>query len=163
MPKAGTSLEMHGGSYDPEYRVWSSMKDRCGNEKHPRYKQYGGRGISVCSQWENSYASFIEDMGRRPKAGMTLERLDCDGDYTPKNCIWADYKQQNRNRRGYNVVLQFKNENMTISEIAEITGVHVCTIRDRLAAGRTMEEAVTKGRLKPRSKKKSALPEDKQC
>ena len=81
-----------------EYRAWGSMKARCFNPKATGYKNYGGRGITVCKRWLHSYANFLADMGRCP-AGLTLERKNNDGNYTPKNCKWATRSEQMANRR----------------------------------------------------------------
>lgn len=82
----------------PEYAVWVMMKQRCLNVRCKDYRYYGGRGVKVCQQWSDSFVAFLNDMGRRPK-GMTLERKDTDGDYTPDNCCWASWKAQQNNRR----------------------------------------------------------------
>lgn len=81
----------------PEYRTWTDMRHRCLNPKHKNFHRWGGRGITVCPEWE-SFAQFFTDMGARP-AGMTLERVDNDGGYGPNNCIWAPRAVQHRNTR----------------------------------------------------------------
>ena len=85
-------------SYHPLYGTWESMKARCYNKNNVKYNNYGGRGIKVCNQWVNSFATFLKDMGERP-SGLTLDRKDNDGNYKPSNCRWADGTTQNINQR----------------------------------------------------------------
>lgn len=96
------SAKKHGLSYHPLYDTWCTMRHRCNVPTSKSYENYGGRGISVCSRWDTdkggSFENFLEDMGEKP-AGLTLERLDVNGDYCPENCCWATHHQQGRNRR----------------------------------------------------------------
>jgi hypothetical protein len=86
----------------PEYQAWTGMKGRCYNEKHQRYPYYGARGITVCDSWKSSFVEFLKDMGRRPSPKHSLERKDNDGNYEPRNCIWATKKEQMNNTRRSN-------------------------------------------------------------
>jgi len=79
------------------YRVWTNMLSRCGNPNVKSFKDYGARGIKVCARWKK-FAGFLADMGN-PPAGLTLERKNNDGNYEPKNCKWATWKEQASNRR----------------------------------------------------------------
>jgi hypothetical protein len=82
------------------YSTWISMRHRCTNVKRKQYKDYGGRGIKVCARWQGrqGFANFLADMGERPD-GLTLDRIDNEGNYEPGNCRWATWKQQAANKR----------------------------------------------------------------
>ena len=86
------------GRFVPERNLWKMMIARCYDEKSSGYRNYGARGIRVCDRWRDSFDAFFSDMGRRPD-GMTLERVNNEGNYEPSNVIWADMKTQNRNKR----------------------------------------------------------------
>lgn len=86
------------GKEEGAYVVWKGMRQRCLNPKNPSWAHYGGRGVKICQRWLDSYAAFLEDMGERPD-GLTIERKDTNGDYTPDNCVWATRQRQSRNTR----------------------------------------------------------------
>lgn len=112
----------HAPCYGPHtliYGVWKAMRERCGRREHGSYKNYGGRGIRVCDRWHN-FENFLADMGE-PAPGMTLDRIDNNGDYTPENCRWATRRQQAENQRT-NWHVSIDGEEMTAAEATRRLG-----------------------------------------
>lgn len=115
----------HNRTKTTEYRIWRNMRYRCNNPNSRQYQDYGGRGISVCPRWD-SFVSFLEDMGSRPK-GKSIDRINNDANYEPSNCRWATMFEQNGNTRT-NVMIDGK----CASQIAREIGVHPNSIYKRL-------------------------------
>jgi hypothetical protein len=122
------------------YEVWCGMLARCRNPNKKAFKHYGGRGISVCERWQSSFEAFLEDMGERPE-GMTIERIDNNGDYEPENCKWASPSEQARNKRS-TVRITAEGRTQCLSDWAKEKGLNPTSITERLDRGWTEEEAV---------------------
>lgn len=89
----------HGMVKTPEWRAWRAMRVRCSQPTHPKWKDYGGRGIRVCDEWQKSFLAFYEHIGAKPGKGYSLDRVDNNGNYEPGNVRWATYIEQNNNQR----------------------------------------------------------------
>ena len=129
------------GDRSPEYNSWLSMKSRCMNPNQPDYHRYGGRGITICKRWQNSFEAFLQDLGPRPP-GTCLERRDNDGNYSPHNCYWATRRQQAYNRCS-NRNFSYNGETHCGSEWCKLLGLHEELVRGRLKLGWSFEDAIT--------------------
>jgi hypothetical protein len=141
--RAGLARKKHQMIGTPEYRAWAKMRERCNNPNVPSWANYGGRGISVCPEWD-TFEAFYESVGPRPSPDHSLDRVDTNGDYQPDNCRWASRQEQVRNRRLTRMVT-YMGESLPMAELAERVGVkyqslYMAMVRD----GRTAEEAVTR-------------------
>lgn len=116
-----------------EYRTWCSMKDRCYNPNNRRFHDYGGRGITVCQLWIGSFSEFLKDMGSRPR-GLTLERINNNGNYDPRNCIWATRKAQANNNR-HNRKLTKEGVSLTVSQWSDKLGIPPSRLYQRIWRG----------------------------
>jgi len=125
-----SSRELHGLRNTREYGIWNDMRRRCHDPRRPAYSDYGGRGIQVCERWRNSFATFLEDMGRCPP-NQELDRKDNDSGYTPSNCRWVTKKRNCRNRRS-NLRLMHKGKTQTLVEWCEELDLPYNTIRRRI-------------------------------
>lgn len=130
----------HGMSRTSTYQCWNAMLARCTNSNDSSYKDYGGRGIIVCKEWYK-FENFYSDMGERPE-GLSLERIDNNGNYEPNNCRWATRIEQQNNRRS-NLILTLNGESHNITEWANKLKVNENSLRSRLSYGWTIEETLT--------------------
>ncbi len=89
----------HGMSETKEYNTWENIISRCINSNNNQYKYYGGRGITICNRWKDSFENFYEDMGPRPGPEYSIDRIDNNGNYESSNCRWTTHKEQMRNTR----------------------------------------------------------------
>lgn len=122
----------HGECDSREYQIWENMKARCYNKHNVNYKNYGGRGISVCDRWKNSFGAFLEDMGRRPSDLHSLDRYpDVDGDYEKSNCRWATKSEQCRCKRN-NVWIEHNGVKMVITDWAKDLSVSPPALKYRI-------------------------------
>ena len=133
----------HNDSFTPLYHSWCCMKARCNYPKDKSYKNYGGRGITVCEEWENSYIAFREwSINNGYREGLTIDRIDVNGNYEPSNCRWVDVKRQENNRRN-NRYITIDGETHTMTEWAEKYGIHWSVFQRRLSYGYDPLDALT--------------------
>lgn len=124
------------------YHVWQMIKQRCYNKNNVGYRNYGGRGITVCDEWKDSFLSFKEwAINNGYDESLSIDRIDNNGNYEPKNCRWVTRKQQARNRNICRFIT-YGNETKCLSEWAEGVGITPSMLSDRLRGGWSMEDAL---------------------
>lgn len=129
----------HGMTYSPEAQAWSRMKGRCYDKNNKNYHYYGGRGISVCKRWKNSFENFFEDMQRRPSNKHSLDRINVNKGYKPSNCRWATPEQQSRNMRS-NKSIKFRCYKMLKTDWADYLGISQNNLGKYLKRGNNMNQ-----------------------
>ena len=122
-------------------RTWANIISRCYDETDQGYHWYGGRGISMCSEWKEDISVFIADVGYPASLDLSLDRIDNNGNYEPSNCRWATQEEQNGNTRR-NRYIEYNGKRQTIKQWAEEYDVAPCRISDRLRRGWTVERAL---------------------
>lgn len=133
---------INGLTGSPEYNVWNHMKRRCYDQTRRDYKWYGGRGITICDRWLNSFLAFYEDMGPRPSKDHSIERTNNDAGYSKENCKWATQDEQKQNTRNVKK-FTYNGETMGLGAWARKLGIDRCTLRLRLDKGWPLDEVFT--------------------
>jgi hypothetical protein len=135
--------------YTGLYGSWYAMKQRCGNPNNKQYKDYGGRGIIYDKNWE-TFSNFKKDMERGYKRGLTIERIDTNGNYIKENCKWATRKEQNSNKR-CNIVIEYNGQKNTLLEWKDILKIDVSysTLRQRYYGGMPINQILHTSLYRP--------------
>ncbi len=137
----------HGMSGTRLYVIWKHMTQRCENPNVERYKSYGGRGISVCDEWRKAPSCFINwAMSNGYKEGLSIDRIDVNGNYKPSNCRWVSMEKQTQNKTT-SVFLTNNKETHCLSEWSRISGIPYETLRSRIKSGLSSEQVLSKESL----------------
>lgn len=133
----------HGQTNTRLFKIWTSMHERCERKKHVQFYNYGGRGISVCKEWDEflPFSEWAKANGYDDS--LTLDRIDGDKGYCPENCRWTTWKVQQNNKRT-NHHVEYGGETYTLTQLAEKIGMNKTTLRERLNSGWSVEDAVNK-------------------
>lgn len=138
------------------YNSWDNMIRRCVNINDDRYHDYGGRGITVCNKWKNSFSDFILDMGDRPSPKHSIDRIDVNGNYEPDNCRWATQDQQSRNTRR-NRWIEYNGEKKILADWAKDLKVSPCSLLKMIRKS-TVEFAFNHFKSGNKRKRKITIP-----
>lgn len=132
----------HGMCKSRLYRIWDAMKQRCYATSHKAFENYGGRGITVCNAWRESFEAFRDwALSAGYNDDLTLDRMDTDGNYEPSNCQWVSLKDQQSNKRN-NRLISYAGKTLTVSEWAEVTGINRSTLFARIRLGWPCEKII---------------------
>lgn len=132
----------HGKSKTRIYRIRRAIITRCYNSNHEQYKDYGGRGVSVCDEWRNSFTAFYEwAMANGYTDELSIDRKDNSGNYEPSNCCWVTRKEQANNRRS-NHLITYNGKMQTIAQLADEIGMDSNALRSRINIGWDIEKAI---------------------
>lgn len=141
--RRGRNSWRHGMSHTRIYVIWQSMKQRCLNPKVSCYPRYGGRGVTVCERWRDSFEAFLNDMGPSYRDGFSIDRIDNNRlGYCKENCRWIPAQEQAGNKRN-NRYLSLDGQTHTIAEWSRITSIDYNTIHERLRHGWSVERALS--------------------
>lgn len=140
----------------PTYRAWQAMKNRCLNKAGINYNNYGGRGITVCDEWRNSFVNFYKDMGERPSNKYSLDRIDNNGNYCKQNCRWATKIQQANNTR-FNRKINYNGKEISLKDFGKKVNLKRKALSWRIHNGWTIEEIKNNEKIKYTIRRKKIL------
>ncbi|KAE9560682.1 hypothetical protein [Companilactobacillus bobalius] len=141
----------HLKSKHPLYGVWNGMKQRCNNPNQTKYKNYGARGIHLCENWQNNFETFFNwSILNGYSYGLTIDRIDVNGNYEPNNCRWVSQKVQQNNRSNNHLITDENGVTKTLAEWADSAKVTEVALARRIKNGMSVNEAITKGNLHPK-------------
>lgn len=133
----------HGLCHTRLYHIWNSMKQRCSNPKNISFRYYGGKGISVCKEWQEDFSAFRHwALSNGYADNLSIDRRDSNGNYCPENCTWATSKEQ-QNNTSYNRLYSYNGETHNVMQWSEITGISPNMLYKRLLRGWSIEKALT--------------------
>lgn len=130
----------HGFAGTHIYMIWAGIKSRCTNINNPKYKDYGGRGITMCNEWLNSFEKFYKDVGERPD-GLTLDRIDNNKSYFKENCRWATKSEQSKNRRN-TIFMEHMNKKMCLKDWAKELNKPYSSMKIHAKNGLSIEQII---------------------
>ena len=136
--------KIHGMRHNKIYSIWCGIKKRCLNPKSNFYKDYGGRGISICEEWRDDFQAFYDYVSKLEhfgEEGYTLDRINNNGNYEPNNLRWADIKTQCRNRRN-NIFVDYQDNKISLVELSELCGIPYKTLHFRYKHGDSGERLI---------------------
>lgn len=140
--------QTHGLTGTPTYNIWKSIKQRTTNSNSIDYPNYGGKGITICDKWKDSFENFNADMGPRPSLKHSVDRFpDNNGNYEPINCRWATPEEQASNKSS-NIKYEFNGNIQTLTQIAKQTNIDYENLRRRLKRGQRLDDAINEMQLK---------------
>jgi hypothetical protein len=138
-PVTGRFEKTHGLSNTDIYVIWCAMRRRCNSNHDKRYARYGARGIAVCAEWDDFSSFYNWAMLHGYRKGLSIDRIDNDGNYNPKNCRWVTISEQNRNY-SRNHKITFNGETLCLKDMAEKYGINRATVLYRINAGKPLDE-----------------------
>lgn len=141
----GCLRKKHGKTKSPEFRVWTLMRSRCMWKGWPNFHNYGGRGITICDRWKNSFLDFLHDVGPRPSDRHSIDRIDNNGNYEPGNVRWATSEEQANNRRTCRF-LEFNGKRQTVTQWAKQIGITHQAMMGRIGKAGSQSERIFRPR-----------------